>query len=620
MLICLSTILLALGDQVPLPTSVEDFLQPGTQPDDMVQMLDPLSSSNTCQACHGDYLQDSFHEPWDGWVSNLMAQSARDPIWHAALTIANQDATDSGEYCIRCHAPVGWYRGHSLPSDGSALEDGFFENDFDGVNCQICHRAVSPVPVPGDPVVDESVRAALEFPPGDGYGNGRLILDPVDSRRGPYSDIPNTPGMNLHSPTPAIHSPFHQRSAACSACHEVRNPVTMKQADGTYAPVADGEPHPTQDPYDMYPEQTTWSEWLHSSFADGADVVPDDRFAGNLDGPVSTCQDCHMPDRVAGGCFAWESPPWFERQDLGDHGFAGANSWVLKGVRSLYDDSVTGLSTERMEASLERNIQMMRNASDMDAWTEGNELVVRVTNWSGHRLPTGYSEGRRMWLQLRWLDASGGVVSEAGVWNPTTGDIVESSTKVWKSVQVAAGAMAQAAGVPDGTTHHLVLLNKTEFDNRIPPAGFVNAEFEAFGAPPVGVTYADGQHWDDSRFVIPVGATQVAVTLLHQTTTPDYIDSLLENNVTDESGIIAWSLWNDPEIGNRSVPIDMDALVFDLEPSTPGDVNGDGSVDFNDLLAILSAWGAPCTGCSEDLDGDGEVGFNDLLIVLSNFG
>ena len=149
---------------MPLPTSVEDFLQPGTQPDDMVQMLDPLSSSNTCQACHGDYLQESFHEPWDGWVGNLMAQSARDPIWHAALTIANQDATDSGEYCIRCHAPVGWYRGHSLPSDGSALEDGFFENDFDGVNCQICHR-VFPVAVPGDPVEDDVVRAALEFLP-----------------------------------------------------------------------------------------------------------------------------------------------------------------------------------------------------------------------------------------------------------------------------------------------------------------------------------------------------------------------------------------------------------------------------------------------------------------------
>ena len=45
-LILVPSILIAIGDPVPLPTSVEDFLQPGTQPDDMIQMLDPLSSSN----------------------------------------------------------------------------------------------------------------------------------------------------------------------------------------------------------------------------------------------------------------------------------------------------------------------------------------------------------------------------------------------------------------------------------------------------------------------------------------------------------------------------------------------------------------------------------------------
>jgi hypothetical protein len=93
---------------------------------------------------------------------------------------------------------------------------------------------------------------------------------------------------------------------------------------------------------------------------------------------------------------------------------------------------------------------------------------------------------------------------------------------------------------------------------------------------------------------------------------------LLDNNVTDESGIIAWSLWNDPEIGNRSVPIDMDALVLDLEPSVPGDVTGDGVVDFNDVLALLSVWG-PCPGCPEDLNGDGDVGFSDLVLLLSNY-
>ena len=50
----------------------------------------------------------------------------------------------------------------------------------------------------------------------------------------------------------------------------------------------------------------------------------------------------------------------------------------------------------------------------------------------------------------------------------------------------------------------------------------------------------------------------------------------------------------------------------------PGDVDGDGVVNFGDLLLVLAAWG-PCGGCPEDLDGNGVVGFADLLIVLANW-
>lgn len=50
-----------------------------------------------------------------------------------------------------------------------------------------------------------------------------------------------------------------------------------------------------------------------------------------------------------------------------------------------------------------------------------------------------------------------------------------------------------------------------------------------------------------------------------------------------------------------------------------GDVNGDGRVNFSDLLAVLSNWG-PCGTCPEDLDEDGVVGFDDLLVVLSSWG
>jgi hypothetical protein len=51
----------------------------------------------------------------------------------------------------------------------------------------------------------------------------------------------------------------------------------------------------------------------------------------------------------------------------------------------------------------------------------------------------------------------------------------------------------------------------------------------------------------------------------------------------------------------------------------PADLNGDGQVDVNDILAIVSAFGQ-CTGCPEDIDGDGQVGVNDLLTAIASWG
>ncbi|NNM26378.1 MAG: hypothetical protein HKO59_10425 [Phycisphaerales bacterium] len=52
----------------------------------------------------------------------------------------------------------------------------------------------------------------------------------------------------------------------------------------------------------------------------------------------------------------------------------------------------------------------------------------------------------------------------------------------------------------------------------------------------------------------------------------------------------------------------------------PGDLDGDGTVSFPDLVALLSRWG-PCEpGETGDLDGNGEVGFVDLLGMLQAWG
>ena len=54
-----------------------------------------------------------------------------------------------------------------------------------------------------------------------------------------------------------------------------------------------------------------------------------------------------------------------------------------------------------------------------------------------------------------------------------------------------------------------------------------------------------------------------------------------------------------------------------------GDFDGDGLVDRDDLLILLSQWGAcpdPPADCPADLDGDGFVSTVDLLILLGNWG
>ncbi|MHC5113167.1 MAG: hypothetical protein ACYTGP_01905 [Planctomycetota bacterium] len=62
-------------------------------------------------------------------------------------------------------------------------------------------------------------------------------------------------------------------------------------------------------------------------------------------------------------------------------------------------------------------------------------------------------------------------------------------------------------------------------------------------------------------------------------------------------------------------------LIERLQPvSAPsGDINGDGVVNFADVLAAIGAWG-PCAGaCPADLDGSGDVGFGDILVILANW-
>jgi len=114
---------------------------PGSQPGQSGNIEHP----SKCDNCHGGY--DLAVEPAFNWRGSMMSQAARDPLFYACLAIANQDAPESGDLCIRCHAPDGWLQGRSVPTDGSALNSG----DREGVQCDFCHKLVKPTPVGVNP-------------------------------------------------------------------------------------------------------------------------------------------------------------------------------------------------------------------------------------------------------------------------------------------------------------------------------------------------------------------------------------------------------------------------------------------------------------------------------------
>ena len=68
--------------QTQVPTTSADFFQPGTQPNADPYEFQRVQASSNCGFCHSDYSMD--FAPVDSWVTSMMAQSARDPVWHAA--------------------------------------------------------------------------------------------------------------------------------------------------------------------------------------------------------------------------------------------------------------------------------------------------------------------------------------------------------------------------------------------------------------------------------------------------------------------------------------------------------------------------------------------------------
>ena len=479
--------------------SGEIFL-PGMQPEEAGI---EFAKVEQCRMCHSQTVNGPA-DPVLSWQGGMMSQAARDPIFLATMTIANQDVGGAGEFCLRCHTPRGWLEGRSTPADGSRLN----REDLHGVSCDVCHRFI-------DPLSTEAKELVKDAPPS--YGNAMMVADPENTVRGPYG---NGKGAMPHR---VMKSDFHASGHLCGTCHDISNPLLAKDVK-------------TDPVYSFGHIERTYSEWVLSDYA--------------KQGREGSCQSCHYPSAEGGGQASRYGK--LHRDHFVYHGPPGGSTWVQDAIVDLWP--TTDVNKKALQLGKQRCEALLKTAAKLELDIVDNKARLRITNLTGHKLPTGYPEGRRMWVNVKFLGDWNKVIREIGAYgdkeDTLDGESVKvptlldsESTTVYEVVPGISEGMAKKFNKTPGPSFHFVLNDVITKDNRIPPKGFDNERFAEHLCEPVGKSYADRQHWDDLEFAVPQGTKKVQVRLMYQSMSWEYLKFLVEENKTDDWGKKLYNTW-----------------------------------------------------------------------------
>ncbi len=416
---------------------------------------------------------------------------------------------------------------------------------------------------------------------------------------GPPTNPDGTPCYTCQSQGPehpTLANGFIESSEFCGSCHEVTVPVLNHGM----------------------PEQRTYTEWKYSAF-------------GNPASPeYQTCQQCHMPrlqhelnDDVP---YSYNASPYGEaggwpfakpRTNTAFHKNAGANRDLPMWMKILYPEidleaigAPTGNDTRLFPGMLSdrstmweraiRNTEIsMQESANVDivgepafnATTGKWEVQVKVTNNSGHRVPSGYPDGRRLWINLAVRDETGAVVYESGHYDQNSAQLFTDSTMGGLSralepfidgdsnaVMIYEKVTGACMGDPVTCAPSVSLLNDTIlFDNRIPPFGFDYAGYSAGGAkfwsydPATFVPYEDlgrypdGQNFDIVTYTFSAPETAVLTAraeLYWQTHTREFMEHLKNSDTS------TLRPEGPPDIFSQNYPQDPTYLSDSIEQTT----------------------------------------------------
>jgi len=388
-------------------------------------------SANTCKTCHPRQYRQ--------WSVSQHAYAQMSPVYMAMqMAINSKNSGSTGDFCIRCHNPVGMNLGESVYTSNLNRP----ATSREGITCVVCHRVKKPYgKISGRlPLEEGDVLAPVKGP----SGNKELkrVLDKPQKYR--VTADRDEPGREIHKEA----KKFFQMTEPgfCGTCHDVKSPAGFRLEDAFSS--------------------------FHNSPASANGT---------------TCQDCHMgkeqgvdsgyargPAAVVGGeptapgkltnhYFAGPDYPiihpgifphnkealefknlrqwlkfdhekgWgtddFEQSISLDHEFPDA--WRAPADRYDGRDMLED-QFKKLEWAKKERMEVLRNGFELspirvtESTTERLAFKVDVRNPTpGHATPTGFDAERLIFLQVTVRDSEGKVVYESGDRDPN-GDVRDS--------------------------------------------------------------------------------------------------------------------------------------------------------------------------------------------------
>jgi hypothetical protein len=426
------------------------------------------------------------------WRASMMANSARDPYWQAAVRREVTDHASEGaaieDECAKCHMPMARA---SAVADGASgrvfdhLAAGDGEEEaalaLDGVSCALCHQILEDG-LGGEDSFSGGFRVDTATEPGE-----RRMFGPFDPDDGRTRVMHSATGFRQ---TRADHL---SEPELCATCHTLTTHALGAGAGS------------------RLPEQAPYREWRAS------------RFAG-----TRTCQSCHMPEVV--GEVRVSSVVGEPRTNVSRHTFVGGNFFMLRMLARYRGELGVKALPQELEAAAARTVAQLQGETARvaveRAEVENGRLLldVAVTNLTGHKLPTGYPS-RRVWLGLAVRDGSGRVIFESGALQPdgsVSGNDNDADPLRFEphhmvierpdQVQVYESVMADPQGRP---TTGLLTAVRFAKDNRLLPDGFDRAQ-AGQDAGVVGEAGVDGDFSggrDRVRYSVALGAERGPYTV-----------------------------------------------------------------------------------------------------------